>query len=187
MPVDSSFHIDKRLNRLPDVQRTYNWELMVPRINEVCDTITDPEDFIIRTRSVTLPSRGNEPIESFFLGMKQVFSGRPIFTNIITVLMEEFEDQAVLQALYEWQENVFSVDVNGTTGGASKKAQKRNGYATDMYINTYKQDHSALPKTIKCVNCWPSQVDEVSLDFQAQESVKYSVSFSFDYWVPENS
>ena len=187
MPADSSFHIDKRLNRLPDVQRTYLWELMVPRIDQVTDTITDPEDFIIRSRSVSLPSRGNEPIESFFLGMKQMFSGRPIFTNIINVMLEEFEDQAVLQAIYEWQENVFSVDVNNGQAGASKKAQKRDGYATDMYINMFAQDKTQLGKTIKCVNCWPSQVDEVPLDFQAQDSVKYNVSFSFDYFVLEDA
>lgn len=182
-----TFHIDKRMARAGDPQRIYTYEVLVPKINQVCDSISDPEDFVIRCRNAMLPSRGNEPIESFFFGMKQKFPGKPIFDNVMTLLIEEFEDQLISRAIYEWNENVFSTNPDDPDGGSSKKETKRDGYATDVIINMYKQNGDLLDYRMRLFHCFPETLDAVQLDYATSDTIKYSLTLSYDYFTWERS
>jgi len=177
-----SLHIDDRLNDLPDPLYTFNWEIQVPGINKVTESITDPEDFLIRCRNAEIPGRGIEPIESYFMGMKQKFPGRSLFTQTITILMEEFQDQLVTKALNEWSENVFSTKLSNTNAGISQKAKKRGGYATDVYLIFRGNENSELKQKYRLYNCFPENWDPVSLDYATSDIVRPSLTLSYDWW-----
>ena len=74
----NNFHIESRLRNEKDIVRTFDWEILIPDIGSVTTSIKDMEDLVVRARSVNLPSRGNETIESYFQGMKQKFLGQKI-------------------------------------------------------------------------------------------------------------
>jgi len=180
------FHIND-LKKLGDVQRTYTWKVFIPDISKVTNTKIDADNFILRARSVSLPSRGNDPIESYFYGMKQVFPGRPVFTNTMSITLEEFEDQKLLKALYEWQENIYSTDLkSGHPGNASLGSKTQ--YAVDVLLRMYKQfENEELDKYVRVKNAWISNIDEVNLDYTAQDSVKYNLTLAYDWWQLEDS
>ena len=177
------FHINESIGKLPDIQRNYMWKVFIPDIDKVSNGKIDPADFGLRCRTAAIPSRGVEPIESFFLGMKQMFPGKPLLTNTLILTVEEFEDQKGIISMYEWMENIFSIDPKSGHGGSSKFALKKD-YATDVLIRSYRQkgEQDELDKTVVLKGAWPSNIDEVPLDYAAQESVKYTVTFTFDTW-----
>lgn len=185
-----SFHIDTRLGSLPDIQKTFMWELKIPNISGIITSIKDPEELTIRCRSVQIPSRGVDTHESEFRGMKQKYAMKPKFSHTLPVLFEEFEDQKMSKALYEWNNKIFDTDVKNTlTAGGSKAVMKRNiggmGYATDLYLYLYTYNKTKLEKSYRFYNAFPEDVSDVSLDYAGSDSVKYNVTFSFDYWTME--
>jgi hypothetical protein len=180
------FHIDKRLGNLPDPQKSFLWELKIPNLNGIVTSIKDTEDLTIRCRSVSIPARGNETIESHFFGMKQKFASKPTFGQTLSVMFEEFEDQLISKALYEWNNKIFDTDRTSAQSGGSKAVMKRNlggtGYATDLYLYLYKFDKTKLEKSVRFFNAFPQDVSDISLDYAGGDSIKYNVTFSYDYW-----
>ena len=178
-----TFHIGQRLDKIEaDIAKVYNWEMVFPDINKVAPSFTDAEDFIIRTRNATIPSKGNEKIQTDFMGMKAFFAGKPVFSNTITLLAEEFEDLMISKGMYEWNENVFSTDSRSVASGSSLKKKKVGGYAINGFLKLYSQDGTELEKQWKLYNVFPESVDDVSLDYAGSDSIKYSMTFSFDTW-----
>lgn len=182
----SNFHIESRLKNAKDIIRTYNYEVIIPHIDSVTDSIKDTEDLIVRVRSVNIPSRGNEKIESYFMGMKQMFPGRPTFTNTIAIQFEDFEDQKVSLAMYEWSNRIFDVRASSPDGGHSQVNKKRD-IAKDIIIKQYDYNGESLKFQYHLFNCFIENVDEILLDYNSNDSVKVPVSFSFDYFEIEKS
>lgn len=175
--------LEGRLKQLPDVQRTWLWELYIPNISNIpgMPEIVD-DDLVIRARTASLPQRGNESLESYFMGFKQLFPGKPTFGNTMEVQFEETEDQKVAKFLYAWRQYILDVNPNSPTAGASGAVTKRQA-TRNIYILQYKYHGDVLKKKVQLFNAWPSNVADVSLDMNGAESVKYSVTFSFDYWL----
>ena len=93
----TNFHIDRRIAKDKDIQRAYQFELLVPNIGRLTQ-----EDFTFRVRSATIPGRGNDVIVSTFLGQDRHYPGRPTWGgNQLTVEIEEYEDQKGMIAINE--------------------------------------------------------------------------------------
>ena len=76
----ANFTIENRMKKLPDIQRTWMWELLIPAIANVTGGIMgDVDDLIIRVRSAVIPGRQIESMTSEFMGMKQYFPGKTTF------------------------------------------------------------------------------------------------------------
>jgi len=178
------FTIEGRARQLPDIQRTWLWELIVPNINTLTDgVIADEDDLVIRLRNAVIPSRANQVITSNFLGMTQKFPGKPEFGESFSVTIEEMEDQKGTQALYNWAQRIFDVEPTAT-GGLSKATAKRAGMATDIKLLMYAYGNTPDPMKYKIlfVNAWPSNVEEVPLAYDDNAAVRYTVSFTYDFW-----
>lgn len=177
-----NFTIEGRAKKLDDIQRNWMWELLILSISDVTGGImADVEDLIIRARTCTIPSRGNEPITSEFMGMKQFFPGKPTFGNTFEVSIEETQNQIVWKALTAWQELVFSIDPTSPTGGASQRPLKRD-VAKDVFLIMYAYNGVPLEKKVRFFNCFPQNVGDVNLDYTGNESVKFGCTFQFDFW-----
>lgn len=166
-----AFTHENRLKNLPDIQRSYMWELYIPSIEEL-----DMDEMVVRIKNVQLPGRTITPIESYFMGSKSFFPGRTEYTGTLTVDMEEHEDQKVYTALNSWQELLYNYDT-GTQGVASK-----NDLVKNLSLIMYKANGVKLGKKVVFHNAWPQAVADTALDYTAGEAVRINVTFQYDYW-----
>ena len=174
--------IEGRMKTLPDIQRNWMWELLIPSISDVTNGIMgDVEDLIIRARTASIPSRGNDPITSEFIGMKQYFPGKPNFGSTLAVTVEETQDQIVHKALTAWQNLIFNIAPNDPRGGQSMRPLKRD-VAKDIYLIMYKYNGDPMERKIRFYNAFIQSVGEVSLAYSGNEAVQYAVTFQFDFW-----
>lgn len=177
-----NFTIEGRMKTMKDVQRTWMWELIIPAADLGLGVGVSNEDLIIRCRSAVIPGRGNDPITSNFVGMQQFFFGKPTFGgNTFAVTLEETQDQKVTNFLYAWQQKIFDIELNSNTAGQSQVPNKRDA-AKDIFLDCYAYDGGNLEKKFKFVNAWPTTVDPVTMDYTGNDSVKFSVTFQFDFW-----
>jgi hypothetical protein len=177
----AQFAIDSRMKGLPDPQTQYMWELLIPNIGDLVQ-----DDILLRCQTATIPSRGNQPMESMFMGMKQHFSGQPLFSHTLITEFEEREDQVVLTSLNSWQDLVFDIDPNSNTSGQSKVTGKQD-YTRDIKLVMYKKNGEPLPYSVVFYNAFIENIDDSALGYANNESVKYSATFRFDYWLPKRN
>ena len=95
-----NFTIEGRLAAIEDIQRNFVFEVIIPNINIMTGGIMNQEALIIRAKTAAIPARGNDTIDSFFMGMKQLFPGRPNFSNTLSCTLDETEDQIVMRATH---------------------------------------------------------------------------------------
>ena len=178
-----NFSIDGRMKDLPDIQKNYMFEVWIPG-----DGFTNfsQEGLIIRAKTATIPGRDFEQIDAFFMGTKQVFAGKPTFSNTLQIAFDEFEDQMVTKAINEWQQKIFDVDPKSGTAGASQVLRKRN-YTKEIVVRMYRANGEALGKQIKFYNAWPKTLDDAALDMSSSEKIQRSVTFAYDYWLLEDA
>ena len=185
-----NFTNEGRLSMIDDIQRNFMFELTISNIAKMLatgDIITTngapdlEEAMIIRTKTCAIPSRGNEEIESFFMGMKQMFPGRPTFGNKLSVTIDETEDQVVLKTLTSWRNLIFDIRPDSLTAGYSQSLNKRAA-STSIVLRQYKFNGDKLENDIIFTNAWPSEIGDVELSMTGNEKVSFNVTFTFDYW-----
>jgi hypothetical protein len=178
----SNLTIEGRARKLPDIQRTWLWELVIPSITDVTGgVIQNVEDLIVRCRTAVIPARGTEGIQSSFMGMTQWFPSKPTFTQTFDVTIEETEDQIVHKALTAWSDILFNTDPTAANGGSSTRPLKRD-MAKDIYLVMYTYDQREMKKKIRFYNAYPENVGDVTLDYTDNASVKFGCVFRYDFW-----
>lgn len=181
----------RRIRNFGDIQRNFDYEISFKTAHKFIQG-WDEEDVTLRARSFSLPQRGNEPIESNFGAMKQFFPGKPTFGNTIQIVFEETESQKTQNFLFAWQQRIF--DLNKGHAGHSRK----RGDAVSPYIDTansttggicdivvikaFRFNNEELDNKYFLYNCWLQNVDDVSIDYSQNESVKFTATFQFDFW-----
>jgi hypothetical protein len=187
----ADFHIDKRIAKNKDIQRAYQFELIIPSVTGT-DLISD--NFAIQVRSASIPGRGNEPITSTFFGQEKFYPGKPTWGgNQLTVEVEEYDDQSGLKALNSWSELMFNSDFTdtGAGGGGVAKLPRASGntlnLCKDITLKMYKYDGTPMPKKCLFKQAWPETVSETALAYTSNDSVKYSVQFRWDYWLLQDN
>ena len=88
------------------------------------------------------------------------------------------------QAFHKWKEKLdghinHQVDTAGSAGGnyASYKHLQKNWTINQLQINGDKPI-----RTIKLVNCWPSQIGGINLDMSSPNQGNFSVTMTFDWF-----
>ena len=173
----ANFTIAGRLKNLPDVQKTFMWEMFIPSIEDL-----DQDEMVLRIRNTVIPGRTITPIESHFMGTRQFFSGKTEYTGTFATQIEEFEDQKVHKALTSWQHAIFDYNPDNPTAGQSKVAGK-NDYTRDIVLSMYKNSGVKMDNDVVFYNAWPQSIGDATLDYTASDSVKYEVTWQFDYWL----
>jgi len=180
----ANFTINGRSYKYPDIQRNFMWQLVIPGIITVAPSaLLDAEDLLVRCRSISIPQRSNEPITSNFMGTRQFFPGRADpGGGTVSVNFEDTEDMAIQRIFYEWEQTIFNINPRSKlTAGKSKRLLKRH-LVKDMYLVLYSYSGIPLPKMIRFHNAWVQTVGESSLVYDGGDSVKYDVTFQYDYW-----
>lgn len=178
------FTINGRASKFPDVQRNFMWQMVIPGIITVAPSAwLDAEDLLVRCRSISIPQRSNEPITSNFMGTRQFFPGKADpGGGTLSVNFEDTEDLTIQRIFYEWEQNIFNINpASPTTAGKSKRLTKKR-MVKDIWLVLYSYAGIPLPKMIRFHNAWVQNVGEASLSYDGNESVKYDVTFQYDYW-----
>ena len=177
-----NFHIDRRIAKDKDIQRAYQFELLIPNIGDLLQ-----DDFTFRCRSASIPGRGNEPITSTFLGQERFYPGKPTWGgNQLAVEVEEYEDQAGLKAINSWSNKMFDANPQSKSNGVSQSNSRAN-LTRDITLQMYKYNGDKMPKKIVFYSAWLENVGDVSLNYTTNDSVKYAVNFKWDYWLIKDS
>ncbi|MFW6219522.1 MAG: hypothetical protein ACOCZ5_00175 [bacterium] len=184
----SDFTIEGRMKQFQDIQRNWMWQLTLTPPPFLTETGGADEgiasDLKLRCRSISIPTRGNTEIESSWMGMKQFFQGKPEFGNTLSINFEETEDQFLTKVLYQWHQQIFNIE-SGENGGKSLQitsGSRKRELSTDLYLEMFKYDGEKMDRRIKFINAWPKTVSDVPMSYDANESVKYDVTFQFDFW-----
>jgi hypothetical protein len=98
-------------------------------------------------------------------------------------VFEEFEDQKVIEFMYDWNQKLYNQNPVGASGGAASLATKRFGYGCDIILKQLNYKKETLVKAWKFVHAWPSQIQEIGLDMGDNNSVKLNAQFTYDYWI----
>lgn len=179
----ANFHIEGRQKTMDDIQRNFLFEVSIPNISSIVSTIKDEEELIIRAKTAAIPDKSILPIESYMFGMRSIYQGRVDMSTNLVVDFEETQDQKVVKTLYEWQNKIFNTsDVDFNNSGHSTFTGKRTGGTTTIFVKMYKYNGEMCDRIIKFVNAWPSTISEVGLDMAGNEAIRYSVTFTYDYW-----
>ncbi len=177
-----NFHIEGRQKAMKDLQMNFLFEVSIPEISKFAPSFKDEDEFIIRAKTASIPGKTIQTVESYFMGMKSVYPSRVDYSNSLTVDFEETEDQKVIKAINEWQNTIFNTVDSDANTGHSLAESKRNGRTTNIYLKMYKYNGQIMENMIKFVNAFPSDISESGLDFAGSEAIRYSVTFSYDYW-----
>jgi hypothetical protein len=177
-----SFTIEGRAKGLPDVLRTWLWELSIPNIGAIVPGTTS-EGLTVRTRSAIIPGKSNEVIESFFMGTKQYFPGKSYPTGSFITSIEETDDQYVMKVIHEWSNKIFDWNPDAEFAGSSSFAKKRSGMVDDGYLKLYKYGRRELTdRIVRFHNMWPQAISDVTLDYTSNDAVRYDVTWQYDYF-----
>jgi len=179
-----NFTIENRMKALPDVQKNFMWQLMIPGIIQVApnSALLDMEDLLVRCRSVSIPQRSNTVIQSDFMGTKKYSPGKPDAGGTVAATFEETEDMAVKRIFNEWEQNIFNINPQSVlTAGKSRRPFNRQ-LKKDLFLVMYGYSGIPLPKMIRFHNAFPQTVGEVAMDYGAGAAVQYPVTFQYDFW-----
>ena len=170
----SDMSADNLRNNLSDVQRVYWWDIIIPNILGGGD-----EDALeVRAQSTSIPGRS-------FGGILIPYKGGPGFKVPGKLTMPhtwpcvfiEGLDRKVFDAITGWKQAI--TDARTGKGGPDsiikKSAYLRLTNGTGVVTNK-----------IKLVGCYPEDVPDVPITYDDEAVLMYSVTFSYDYWEPDN-
>jgi len=181
-----NFTIEGRRRASADIQRDWMWEIFFPKLPNILSVNVGPqisEELTLQCRSISIPGRTIENLETYFLGQKQMFPGRQTFSNVLETTFEETENQHIFNFFTAWMETIHNIDAFSTFGTAGIGAYlTKKDIVVPMYLRMYKYDGSLLSHKIQFINVYPSIISDVALDYNSNAAVKFSVSFTYDIW-----
>lgn len=182
----NSFVIEgRKLANIPDPQRQWLWELYISNIQSLKLGV-DEEDMIIRCKSVNIPGVSFEAYEAEYMGLKKLIPIKKNLVRKITTEMEETEDLKIAKTLYAWMNKIMSHDPKDIfVAHTNPQYFLRNMFTKNILIRMYSYDGKTLDKSVVLHNAWPSNVEDATLSYAGNESVKYTIEWSFDYWTLE--
>lgn len=180
-------HIIGRMSNMPDVQKTYNWTVLIPKPTGVTTAPEWDGDLELRARSAALPGITINAIESQFLGMKQFFSGNAELEHTLAIEFEEFEDQKVFRYMNAWAAAIFDTQNIAQGGGAAVNVESKADYAVQLELFLYKNNTDKLDRKIVFHNCWIQNIGSAALTYGDSSAVRIPCTFQYDYYTLERS
>ena len=181
----NNFHIDAKERSMKDIIRPWMYQATFTDINKVAPKTAASvgiDDLIVRCNNVQVPASVTETIEVMFMGTKQYFPGKRHNGGQVSMTFYEFQDQGVNRFFYEWTQRQFGLDPeNDIMAGGSSFATKRLGTMT-VRLDLFAYNKEPLPYGIAMYNCFPTNVDGLTLNFNSGEAASQSVQLQCDFW-----
>lgn len=159
---------DIRQTRAP--QRAWEYNVQITANTELGGKLPIIEQ---RVESAAIPEKSIETIIINYKGRKSHWAGRDSSPSTVTVEFWEDEEQSVGKFFDNWMENGLS---NSIVGGGREAAI----YTGEMVIEMLAHNSTTVTATHKFSRIFPISIGEASLNYEASEHKKVSVTFSFD-------
>jgi hypothetical protein len=154
----------------------FNVVLSVPGALGIDSVSVDKFRFVCRTAA--LPESTISPIEIPYFGRKIKVAGERTFGDWSVTVMND-EDFAV-RALFETWSNALNRHVSNVRDAGIGAEQ----YKTDLEVIQYSKDGSEI-RSYQLVGAFPTSIGEIQLGWDSASQIEeFSVTFSYDYWVP---
>ena len=129
--------------------------------------------------SAELPSSSVSAIEVPYFGRRIKVAGDRAFSDWSVNILND-EDFSI-RSLFE----LWSNALNRLVANVRDPAITEEQYKTDLQVIQYSKDGSAI-RSYSIIGAFPTSVSGIGLDWSSTNQVEsFSVSFSYDYWLPE--
>ena len=158
------------------------------------DGSTAGETLMLRARSISLPKKTTNKINTHYMGQKRNYPGRTTVDGDVTIKFDEFQDLGTQNIFYEWQNLIFN---HGTPLG-SKEATNMNNqiietggavsdfiaqYTAQVYIYLYDSAlRSKLPYYWVLYDVFPTDNGQIQLDAEGESKVSPEITFNYGTW-----
>lgn len=171
---------------LPDLAKQYLFQVrFLYEKGSVLSSILDSDDFMLRAKTMTIPQKDFNTIETHYMGSKLVYPGKATVAGEFSVQFDEFQDLKISTALHRWSNLLFSqgfkndIDVTGRiTGGASSNYAKDYTASVEilLYDSTLK---NLLPVKWVLYRVFPKTISSSELSQEGDAKVTRSATFSY--------
>lgn len=126
-----------------------------------------------RVQNANIPETAVGTIPVNFKDRQINYAGRDESGHTTTITFFEDQQHRVYTFFKDWMENGIS---NSTTGGGLTK----DLYSIEMRIRQYESDGETLTGTHRLTHVYPTNIGEISLSYDASETMTIDITFSFD-------
>lgn len=130
-------------------------------------------------RASSIPASTIAPVDLFYFGRQTKVAGDRSFADWSVTVMND-EDYIVRNAFEAWHNNINTIVSNRRVLADAPFA----GYKATATVNQYGKTGDLI-KSYNFVNIFPLTVEEMALDWEAQNQIQtFGVTFAYDYWEP---
>ena len=168
-----------------DLAKDYLFNLVFEyEAGSVLSNIIGTDDFIIRAKTASIPSKEFTELTTEYMGSKLVYPGKATVANTFDVTFDEFQDMYISKALHRWQNLMFhqgfqnDIDAEGIMGGAI--GNKLTDYCATVRLELWHSDlRTKLPVEYKFYYVWPKTVQQAQLGAENSNKLQRTCSFQF--------
>lgn len=169
-------YLTTALASMPDIAVNY---MFVVEFDVTGSKLPNKEEFAnltVKARSAIIPGRSTEPIESNFMGSKQLYPGKTTYTNEVPIRIEEFQDGGTHALLKGWQDAIY----NPITGVRISNYKK--DYSARLIVTVIGTDGKVIGEPIVFETAWLKNVGEPALDHDSSDKIVFDATLAFDRW-----
>jgi len=161
---------DSLRTNLTNPARTYLWEVMFA--NPIGEG--DADVLMLRCQTTNIPgSSVGEILVPYKQSAGIKFPGKLTMSHTWTCTFVESSDKKVFDALHSWRQAIVHSRLN--VGGPDIAIK------SDIYLRLL-DTKGQVYQTIRLVGCYIQAVDDTPLAYEDEDVVRYSATFSYDYW-----
>jgi hypothetical protein len=136
-------------------------------------------------RATSIPASTVASVDVPYFGRTVKVAGDRTFADWSITVMND-EDYVVRNAFETWHNAINTIVSNVRLADSGIGG---NGYRGEALVTQYSKSGSTTDfgyiKQYKFVNIFPVAVDEMALDWEAQNTIQtFGVTFAYDYWEP---
>tara|TARA_Y100000401_G_scaffold117395_1_gene126009 strand:- start:1181 stop:1765 length:585 start_codon:yes stop_codon:yes gene_type:complete len=151
-------------------------EINTPSI--VTNSATRVQDkFKFTCSATTIPPGTIEVAEVSYMGRLFKLPGGRVFDEWTTTVLND-EDFLVRDSIEQWMDELNGNSTNDTNPGAMSSTTAMQ----DIIVTQYSKRGDAIRKYV-LVDCWPSAVGEITLDWAESSTIQtFDITWNFQWW-----
>lgn len=144
----------------------------------------------LRARSIQLPQKKTELISTHYMGAKRNYPGRTSVDGTVSIKFDEFQDQMLAAAFYEWQNMIYnhgfpvrSGVANTNWSGSGAVANFLSMYTATIQVKLFDStlsNESQLPYTWYFYECFPTDNGTTELNMEGNGKVSPTITFNYN-------
>ena len=158
-------------------------------IGQIAKNMGMEEILMLRARSVSLPQKKVETINTQYMGSKRNYPGRVSVDGTVTIKFDEFQDLALQKIFYEWGNMIYNHSFpylqaanTGWKGGGSI-ADYLSLYTASIEIKLYDSSlNNKLRYTWMLYDCFPTDNGTIELNAEGNGKVAPAITFNYNTW-----